>query len=204
MSRQSLLREGLTSNMGSSATVSQREQETQRRPNTAQDDDITSNRRPLHSFQRKNNNNHTNNSLKHASHQHKSRQTNNKPDRSEYFGDDLGPKQEGMTRMVYENFNGLAPWHPENEKITLAKRYLRKIKADCYTGVECRAQWDMIKPKHQLTEIFSTGVPIRTSTSYNKHEAVIRNQEGGTALMMFGQMAREVKTTGSDILGRLI
>ena len=111
-------------------------------------------------------------------------------------------KTSGSVRLVYENFNGFTPWYPTNDKITLAKTFLKHVAADCYIGVECRAQWDMLRPTQQLTSIFQSTVPVKAITSFNKGEAVTRAQEGGTALIMFDRMASLSARSHRDHLGR--
>ena len=64
-----------------------------------------------------------------------------------------------------KNFNGLTPWYPTNDKITLAQTFLKRAAADCYIGVECRAQWDMLRPTQQLTSIFKSEAPVKAITS---------------------------------------
>ena len=59
-------------------------------------------------------------------------------------GDPLGQKQSSTVRLVFENFNGLAAWKPRNEKILLARKFLQRLSADCYIGVECNVQWTLL------------------------------------------------------------
>ena len=111
-------------------------------------------------------------------------------------------KSSGSVRLVYENSNGFTPWVPNNDKLTLAKTFLRNVSADCYVSVETRSQWDMLHPSHQLRSIFQSDRPLRTVTAHNKSEAVTRAQEGGTALIMFDRMANLATSSNSDPLGR--
>ena len=76
-------------------------------------------------------------------------------------GDPLGVKDNGCVRFVFENFNGLAPWYTRNDKIILARRFLHRIKADCYMGAECRAQWDLLRHANKLEQLFKSEVQIK-------------------------------------------
>ena len=95
-------------------------------------------------------------------------------------GDKLNKKEDGTTRLVFENFNGLAAWKPRNDKIIMARKFLRRIKADLYAGTECRAQWDLLNDGSQLKKLFQSEVAARTVTAHNEHEDDMRAQEGGT------------------------
>ena len=111
-------------------------------------------------------------------------------------------KGQGSVRLVYENFNGLCPWRPHNDKLTLIKSILKQINADGYLGVESRANWSILPPKSQLRHIFSGDTPVRTLTSHNTHEKIMRAQEGGTAIIAFDKLALSISSSSSDPLGR--
>ena len=70
---------------------------------------------------------------------HNKRRKGSKRIATKVHGDPLGEKDDGCVRFLFENFNGLAPWYTRNDKIILARRFLHRIKADCYMGAECRA-----------------------------------------------------------------
>ena len=105
-------------------------------------------------------------------------------------------------RLVYENFNGLCPWQPNNDKLTLVKSILKQVSADCYLGVESRANWLMLPPKSQLRHIFAGDTPVNTVTAQNSFEQCIRAQEGGTAIVSFDKLALGITSSYSDPLGR--
>ena len=75
---------------------------------------------------------------------HKKRRKGSKRIATKVHGYPLGEKDDGFVRFVFENFNGLAPWYPRNDNIILARRFLHRIKADCYMGADCRAHWDLL------------------------------------------------------------
>ena len=125
----------------------------------------------------------------------------NKHSKMSIHGDLLGEKKEGHARLVFENFNGLAPWFPANDKIISARNFIRRLQADCYTGTECRAQWGILKHHNQLTQLFKTETTIRAVQAFNIHEDDTRAQEGGTAILGFDQFAGLIHTTGVDVSG---
>ena len=61
--------------------------------------------------------------------------------REEIHGDPLGSKPEGVERLLFERFDGMAPWKPRNEKIVQGRKFARKIEADMYSESETRAIW---------------------------------------------------------------
>ena len=111
-------------------------------------------------------------------------------------------KPNGSVRLVYKNTNGLTPWNPNNDQISLTKTFLKNISADAYISTETRAQWDMLHPTQQLKLIFQSDKPVKTITSFNKGEAITRSQEGGTSMIMFDRMATLAVSPYSDPLGR--
>ena len=116
-------------------------------------------------------------------------------------GDKLNDKRDGYTRIAFENWNGLAPWKIRNDKIILARKFIRQIKADAYAGAESRAQWDLLKHKCQLQQLFQTEVSTKAITAHNVHEDDSRSQEGGTGMVVFDQFASLIHSTGIDRTG---
>ena len=116
-------------------------------------------------------------------------------------GDPLGEKKSSDVRLVFENFNGLAAWKPWNEKVLFARKFLRRISADCYMGVECNVQWSLLQNQHQLRELFHSEVPVKAVSAFNEHEGDIRNQPGGTGIITFDKMTLIFLQTGRDTTG---
>ena len=56
----------------------------------------------------------------------------------------LGYKPEGLERLIFEIFDGMAPWKPRNEKVTQGRKFEMKIEADMYYGSETRANWEKL------------------------------------------------------------
>ena len=132
---------------------------------------------------------------------HNKRRTGSKRIADRVHGDPLGEKDDSCVRFVFENFNGLAPWYIRNDKIILARRFLHRIKADCYMGAECRAQWDILRHANKLEQLFKSEVQIKAIASHNIHEDDTRAQEGGTAIITFDQLANLQNSAGVDRTG---
>ena len=78
-----------------------------------------------------------------------SAQTTDTPSRSRRFnkstnshnnsthGDSLGVKDNNDARFIFENWDGLAPWKPRNDKIVVARNLVHRLQGDAYLGVEC-------------------------------------------------------------------
>ena len=111
-------------------------------------------------------------------------------------------KGSGSIRLIYEKFNGLCPWQPHNDKITLIKSILKETAADGYLGVESRANWPLLPSKCHLKHIFAGNTPVCTVESYNTYEQIVRAQEGGTAIITFDKLALSIHSSYSDPLGR--
>ena len=125
----------------------------------------------------------------------------NKIQQGKLHGDRIGRKKEGYSRIIFENFDGLAPWKHTNDKLDIAKRFLKRYEDDFYAGTECRDQWDLLYNKQKLTNLFKTECAIFTVTAHNIHEQISRSQEGVTAMMMFDNLASVVKEKGVDKSG---
>ena len=116
-------------------------------------------------------------------------------------GDKLGTKRDGVARIVFENWDGCAPWKPRNDKILQARRFVRKIGADAYLGAETRANWDKIHHDGTLAQIFRSNTELKAVAAHNKHESDGRSQEGGTCLIVFDFLTSVTAEMGTDDTG---
>ena len=83
----------------------------------------------------------------------------------------------------------------------MARKFLRRIKADGYAGAECRSQWDLLNNGSQLKQLFQSEVATRAVTAHNEHEDDMRAQEGGTGMVVFDQLAGLIHKSGVDLTG---
>ena len=113
-------------------------------------------------------------------------------------GEAPGPKGTGVTRLIYENVNGLQRGLVGQKKLEKARRIHNNLESDIAAYNEHR-----LNPAHKhnnvnLTKVFKGGeAEIRTVVAYNVHENISRQQEGGTALIMFGPMVEYLDLSGS-------
>ena len=104
-------------------------------------------------------------------------------------GEEPGPKGAGVTRLIYENVNGLQRGPVGNKKLEKARRLHNDLEVDIVAYNEHRLNLAHKQNNVNLTEVFKGGeAEIRTVVAHNVHENVSRQQEGGTALLMFGPM----------------
>ena len=59
-------------------------------------------------------------------------------------GDPLSVKDNNDVRLIFENWDGLAPWKPRNDKIVVARNLVHRLQGDAYLGVESRSNWGML------------------------------------------------------------
>ena len=63
-------------------------------------------------------------------------------------------KREGVGFLIFEHWNGLAPWKKSNQNIFMLRNFTKKIEADGYTGTECRKKCVPLYHKSELAEHF--------------------------------------------------
>ena len=115
-----------------------------------------------------------------------------------------GKKQDGVVRLIYENLNGLNSRLSGNEKLDKAKEIIDELGADVVAYNELRLNWKHKDNKNGMRELFKGGeTEIRAVAANNVHENVGRTQEGGTALMAYGDLVAylDPDETGKDETG---
>ena len=55
-------------------------------------------------------------------------------------GDQFTKKEPNETRIIWENWDDIAPWKPRTDKVIMARNFVNKIEANVYLGAEVRAQ----------------------------------------------------------------
>ena len=118
--------------------------------------------------------------------------------KEDIHGDPLGTKPEGVARLLFENFDGIAPWKPRNEKIVWGRKVARHLEADVYGGAELRANWFKVGHDCKLEQLFGSENKMRAVTGHNEHENFGRSQEGGTGLMVFDEATTLIQSMGVD------
>jgi hypothetical protein len=118
-----------------------------------------------------------------------------------------GRKEEGITRLLYENANGIYNRLGGNEKLDKAKDIINELGADIVAYNEHRQNLRHKDNRNGWNQLFRGGeADVRSVVAHNDHEAdrIDRVQEGGTGLLMFGPLTDEKETNaGRRRTGRL-
>ena len=115
-----------------------------------------------------------------------------------------GPKPEGVTRMIYENLDGINTRICGNEKLEKEKEIIDELEADLVGIVEHKINVAHKDNVNGLGQMFRGGeAEIRTQTGHNVHENVGRIQQGGTGLLLYGPLIEQYnfELSGKDDTG---
>ena len=98
-----------------------------------------------------------------------------------------GSKQEGITRLLYENANGIDCRQVDGKKVAKARALHNSLEADIVAYSEHRLNYRHAGNRTGFNQLFRGGeTDIRSIVAHNVHENVNRVQEGGTATLIFG------------------
>jgi hypothetical protein len=112
-----------------------------------------------------------------------------------------GRKEEGITRLLYENANGIHNRLGGNEKLDKAKDLINELEADVVAYNEHRQNLRHKDNRNGWNQLFRGGeADVRSVVAHNVHEAdrIGRVQEGGTGLVMFGPLTEYLDMPGSE------
>ena len=112
-----------------------------------------------------------------------------------------GNKEEGITRLLYENTNGIHNRLGGNEKLNKAKDLINELGADVMAYNEHRQNLRHKENRNCRSQLFrGGGADVRSVVAHNVHEAdqISRVQEGGTGLLMFGPLTEYLDMPGSE------
>ena len=115
-----------------------------------------------------------------------------------------GKKPEGITRIIYENVNGLNTRISGNEKVEKAKDVIDELEADVVCYNEHRINIKHKQNHNGFNQLFRGGeADIRSVVAHNVHENVSRVQEGGTSMILFGSLIQQFdfEHSGKDDTG---
>jgi hypothetical protein len=110
-----------------------------------------------------------------------------------------GWKGEGITRLIYENLNGLqSTLLIKNEKLEKARRVIDELQADIVCYNEHRQNlWHQLN-RNGFRQMFNQGeTELRAIASNNVHKEVGKFQEGSTAIMTYGNLIQQFDPEGS-------
>ena len=115
-----------------------------------------------------------------------------------------GKKRDGITRLIYENLNGINSRLSRNEKLDKARDVIDELAVDVVAYNEHRLNLQHKDNKNGFKELFKGGeTEIRVVVAHNAHENVGRTQEGGTALIAYGDLVEyfDPDNSGKDETG---
>ena len=111
----------------------------------------------------------------------------------EVHGTSPGGKKEGVCRILYENANGFDGQWMDHPKVTKARRIHDALEADIVAYNEHRLNLNHCDNRIGFNQLFKGGeAEIKLIVAHNTHEDVGRVQEGGTAMLAFGQLTQHV------------
>ncbi len=111
-----------------------------------------------------------------------------------------GCKGEGVTRVLYENSNGVQSTLSKNEKLDKAWQIINDLQADvvCYT--EHHQNLKHKTNRNGFRQLFNGGeTDLRVIAAQNVNKDTGKFQEGGTAMLVFGDLIEQFDPEG---LGR--
>ena len=95
-----------------------------------------------------------------------------------------------MTRLIYENVDGLNNVIPNNGKIEKAKEIIDDLEADLVAYSEHKMRMGHKLNQNGMSQMFNGGeCEVRSVAGHNVHEKEGgRTQEGGTSMLLFGPL----------------
>ena len=110
-----------------------------------------------------------------------------------------GRKGEGITRLICKNLNGLqSTLSNRNEKLEKACRVIDDLQANvvCYNGHRQNLRHNA--NRNGFRQMFNGGeTDLRAIASHNIHDLVGKYQEGGTAVLSYGNLLQYFNLEGS-------
>jgi len=113
-------------------------------------------------------------------------------------------KVDGMVRLIYENVNGLQNRLSGNEKVEQAKEIHDDLEVDIAAYSEHQLNMKHKKNCNGFNQLFKGGeVAVQSVVAHNVHENIGRTQQGGTSLLLFGHLTKQLDhdESGKDDTG---
>jgi hypothetical protein len=115
-----------------------------------------------------------------------------------------GWKGEGVTRVIYDNLNGLQSTLSKNEKLDKAWQIINDLQVDvvCYNE-HCQNLKDKTNRNGFHCMFNGRETDLRAIAAHNSNEDAGKFQEGATAMVVFGDLIEQFDPEGSgrDDLG---
>ena len=114
-------------------------------------------------------------------------------------------KAEGVTRLIYENMNGIPTRLMNNEKLEKARELIDELGADIAAFTELQVNWRHKNNVNGLSQMFNGGESeVRSIAGHNVHESDCgQRQQGGTGLVLNGPLIEQFdfEASGKDDTG---
>jgi hypothetical protein len=102
-------------------------------------------------------------------------------------------KSEGTVRLVYKNVNRFDNRLCCNQKVERSKEIHNELKVDVAAYCEHKLNMRHKKNGNGFNQLFKGGeVVVQTIVAHNLHENVGKVQQGGTSLILFGQLTEQL------------
>ena len=104
-----------------------------------------------------------------------------------------GRKVEGVSRLIYENIDGLNNKIGGNKKLDKAKEIIHDLEADMVAINEHRMNCSHKLNRNGMSQMFNGGeCEVRSVTGHNIHEKKYgKVQRGGTGLLLYGPLIQQ-------------
>ena len=113
-------------------------------------------------------------------------------------------KIEGVTRVIYEKPNGFNSQINCNEKLENSEEIIDELEADVVAYSEHRLNCKHKDNRNGFSPMFrGREADIRSTAAHNVHANLVRIQEGGTSMLLYGPLVDQYdfKHSGKDKLG---
>ncbi len=103
-----------------------------------------------------------------------------------------GWKGEGVTRVIYEILNGLQSTLSKNEKLDKPRQVINDLQADVVCYNEHCQNLKHKANRNGFRQMFNGGeTELRATAAHNINEDAGKFQEGGTAMLAFGDLIEQ-------------
>jgi hypothetical protein len=110
----------------------------------------------------------------------------------------LGSKGGGITRLIYENVNGLSNRITDNVKLERAKDLHDELEVDIAAYNEHRLNMAHRQNINEFNQLFKGGkAAVQSAVAHNVHENIGKVQEGRTSLLIFGAITDYISNNES-------
>jgi hypothetical protein len=107
-------------------------------------------------------------------------------------------------RLIYENINGLNTHLSDNETVERMDEIQDELEINIMAYCEHKINFKHKRNVNGFNQLFKGGeAPIQSNAANNVHENVGRIQQGGTSLLLFGNLTQQLdlNKSGKDPTG---